>query len=55
MENQAFETQPLETTPEPVVNQKRGSGFWRFLLDIVETIVLSAIFLSPSTPYLPHP
>ena len=43
MENQTFEPQPLETTPEPVVNQKRGSGFWRFLLDIVETIVLSAI------------
>jgi signal peptidase I len=43
MENQTFETQPLETSPEPVVNEKRGSGFWRFLLDVVETIVLSAI------------
>ena len=43
MENQAFETQPLENSPEPAAEQKRGSGFWRFLLDILETVVLSAI------------
>lgn len=43
MENQTFESQPLETAPEPAAEQKRGSGFWRFLLDIVETVVLSAI------------
>ena len=43
MENQAFDSQPLETGAEPAADQKRGSGFWRFLLDILETIVLSAI------------
>lgn len=43
MENQIFESQSLETDPEPTASPKRGSGFWRFLLDIVETVVLSAI------------
>lgn len=43
MENQIFESQSFETNPEPTAPPKRGSGFWRFLLDIVETVVLSAI------------
>jgi signal peptidase I len=43
MENQVFESQSFETGPEPAAAPKRGSGFGRFLLDIVETIVLSAI------------
>lgn len=43
MENQFFEGQPLDTDTQPAAEQKRGSGFWRFLLDIVETVVLSAV------------
>lgn len=43
MDNQIFEAQSFESDPEPAVPSKRGSGFWRFLLDIVETVVLSAI------------
>jgi signal peptidase I len=43
MDQQTFESQPLDTGQEPAAEQKRGLGFWRFLLDIVETIVLSAI------------
>lgn len=43
MENQFFEGQPLNTDTQPAAEQKRGSGFWRFLLDIVETVVLSAV------------
>lgn len=43
MENRFFEGQPLDTDTQPAAEQKRGSGFWRFLLDIVETVVLSAV------------
>lgn len=43
MENQFFDNPSLNTDPEPAASPKRGSGFWRFILDIVETVVLSAI------------
>jgi signal peptidase I len=43
MENQVLDSQSFETGPEPAASKKRGSGFWRFLWDIVETVVLSAI------------
>ena len=43
MENQVFESQSLETDTEPTASPKRGSGLLRFLFDIVETVVLSAI------------
>jgi signal peptidase I len=43
MDHQAFDSQPVETSPETTASEKRGAGFWRFLLDIVETIVLSAV------------
>ena len=43
MENQAFDVQPLDSGPEPATEKKSGSGFFRFLLDILETVVLSAV------------
>ncbi len=43
MDNQAFESQPLETGPESTAAPKRSSGLWRFVFDIVETIVLSVV------------
>jgi signal peptidase I len=43
MDDPIFESQSFETNAEPAAPAKRGSGFWRFLLDIVETVVLSAI------------
>lgn len=43
MDHQAFDTQPLETGAETSAPEKRGAGFWRFLFDITETIVLSAV------------
>jgi signal peptidase I len=43
MDHQALDTQPIETGPETTASEKRGSGFWRFLFDVVETIVLSAV------------
>jgi len=40
MDQPTFEF-PAPETPAP--EQKKGSGFWRFVLDIVETLVLSAL------------
>ena len=34
---------PDETIPEPVIPERQRSGFWRFLLDVLETVVLSAL------------
>jgi len=41
MDQPTFDEFPAPETPEP--EQKKGSGFWRFVLDIVETLILSAL------------
>jgi len=46
MEDKNLESPPLETIPEQAVKPERRSGFWRFLLDILETVVLSVVLFA---------
>ncbi len=44
MENDYLDTPiGIDALPEGDTSQKRGSGFWRFMLDVLETIVLSVL------------
>ena len=45
MENENIEPLNIEDTPpgQEELSQKRGSSIWRFLLDVLETIVLSVL------------
>jgi signal peptidase I len=43
MDNDIIEGISTESIPEPATSKERRSGFWRFILDVIETIVLSAV------------
>jgi signal peptidase I len=43
MEDQILDDYSVEVNPEPIVAERKRSGFLRFLLDVLETLVLSAL------------
>jgi len=43
MEDRNLESYQIESIPEPTTSQEQGSPFWRFFLDVLETVILSAL------------
>lgn len=43
MEDQAVETYPVEMNTEQSESKDKRKKFWRFVLDVIETLVLSAL------------
>jgi len=41
-----LESYQIESIPEPATTEEKGSAIWRFLLDVLETVVLSALLFA---------
>jgi signal peptidase I len=41
-----LESYQIESIPEPTTNEEKGSAIWRFLLDVLETVILSALLFA---------
>lgn len=41
-----MESYQIESIPEPATTEEKGSAIWRFLLDVLETVVLSALLFA---------
>jgi len=41
-----LESYQIESIPEPAAAEEKGSAVWRFLLDVLETVVLSALLFA---------
>jgi signal peptidase I len=46
MEDKGLQSSEIETITDPAVPKEKHSGFWRFVLDIIETVVLSVLLFA---------
>jgi hypothetical protein len=43
MDDKILNPAPIEAVSEAPAPEKTSSGFWRFVLDVIETVVLSVL------------